>query len=84
MVNKLNQIQMQPKFNVENYKHNGTLNTMPKQKLHFGSKRPIEHGLVRKLVQLKLDVRLAVDPHIKKLHRGTEKLLESLTSQYSQ
>jgi NADH dehydrogenase I D subunit len=46
-------------------------------KLNFGPQHPSAHGVLRLLVLLKSEMVLAVDPHIGRLHRGTEKLIES-------
>lgn len=51
-------------------------------KRNFGPQHPSAHGVLRRLVRLKSEVVLAVDPHIGRLHRGTEKLMEA--KNYSQ
>lgn len=56
--------------------------TQKPYKLNFGPQHPSAHGFLRLLVRLKSEMVLAVDPHIGRLHRGTEKLVES--KNYSQ
>ena len=46
-------------------------------KLNSGPQHPSAHGVRRLLVLRKSETVLAVDPHIGRLHRGTEKLVEA-------
>ena len=54
-----------------------SLQTQKPFKLNFGPQHPSAHGVLRRLVLLKSECVLAVDPHIGRLHRGTEKLMEA-------
>src|SRR5215470_19368110 len=47
--------------------------------LNFGPQHPAAHGVLRMVLELDDEVVERVDPHIRLLHRGTEKLIEYKT-----
>ena len=51
--------------------------------INFGPQHPAAHGVLRLVLELDGEVVERVDPHIGLLHRGTEKLIESLYLQLS-
>ena len=47
--------------------------------INFGPQHPAAHGVLRMVLELDGEIVERVDPHIRLLHRGTEKLMESRT-----
>src|SRR5258708_32095968 len=47
--------------------------------LNFGPQHPAAHGVLRLVLELDGEIVERVDPHIRLLHRGTEKLIEHKT-----
>lgn len=47
--------------------------------VNFGPQHPAAHGVLRLVLELNGEVVERADPHIGRLHRGTEKLMESKT-----
>ena len=47
--------------------------------LNFGPQHPAAHGVLRMVLELDGEVVMRADPHIGRLHRATEKLVETKT-----